>query len=85
MNSQTVLIFFFVNGESWSGPGRLSTAVTYELLRMVAGCALGTDVYHWMFLKKVSMVSCQQDSPLTIDVNVKCLKLVMTAKNFHLY
>ena len=27
-------------------------AVIDEFLRMVAGCALGTDVYHWIFRKR---------------------------------
>ena len=30
---------------------------------MVAGCALGTDVCHWMVLKRVSMAQGQQDGP----------------------
>ena len=35
-----------------------------EFLCVVAGCAVGTDVCHWMFKKKVNMVQGQQDSPL---------------------
>ena len=31
---------------------------------MVPGCDLGTDVCHWMSLKKVNMVQGQQDGPL---------------------
>ena len=52
-------------GASWSSLGRLSTPIVIdEFLFMVAGCALKTDVYHWMFLKKVNMVQGQQDGPL---------------------
>ena len=32
---------------------------------MVADCAMGTDVCHWMFKKRVNMVQSQQDGPLT--------------------
>ena len=38
-------------------------AVIDEFLCMVVGCALGTDVCHWMF-KKVNMAQGQQDGPL---------------------
>ena len=31
---------------------------------MVSGCALRTDVCHWMFKTKVNMVQGQEDSPL---------------------
>ena len=34
---------------------------------MVTGCALGRDVSHWMFFKKVNLVQGQQDSPLNYD------------------
>ena len=34
------------------GGGRLSTRS--EFLCMVAGCDLGTDVWHWMFKQKSS-------------------------------
>ena len=49
-------------------PGRedCQHRVIDELLCMVAGCALGTDVCHWLdFFLKVDMVQGQQDSPLT--------------------
>ena len=41
-------------------------AVTDEALRTVTGCALGTDVCHWMFQTKVNMVQGQEDGPLNI-------------------
>ena len=40
-------------------------AVTDESLCRVTGCALGTDVYHWMFKSKVNMVQGQVDGPLS--------------------
>ena len=45
-------------------------AVTDESLCTVTGCALGTDVYHWMFKTKVNMVQGQEDGPLTLKVLV---------------
>ena len=36
-------------------------AVTDEALCTVTGCALGTDVCHWMFKTKVNMVQGQED------------------------
>ena len=39
-------------------------AVTDESLCTVTGCALGTDVCHWMFKTKVNMVQGQEDGPL---------------------
>ena len=30
----------------------------------MTGCALGTDVCHWMFKTKVNMVQGQEDAPL---------------------
>ena len=38
-------------------------AVTDEALCTVTGCALGTDVCHWMFKTKVNMVQGQEDGP----------------------
>ena len=38
-------------------------AVTDESLCTVTGCALGTDVCHWMFKTKVNMVKGQEDGP----------------------
>ena len=38
--------------------------VTDESLCPVTGCALGTDVCHWMFKTKVNMVQGQDDGPL---------------------
>ena len=35
-----------------------------EFLCMVSGCALETDVCHWMFKTKVNMVQGQEDAPL---------------------
>ena len=40
-------------------------AVTDESLCPVTGCALRTDVCHWMFKTKVNMVQGQEDGPLT--------------------
>ena len=40
---------------------------------MVFGCALETDVCHWMFLKKVNMVQGQEDAPLIIPDSVSFL------------
>ena len=40
-------------------------AVTDVALCMVTGCALGTDVCHWMFKTKVNMVQGQEDGPLS--------------------
>ena len=40
-------------------------AVTDEALCTVTGCALGTDVCHWMFKTKVNMVQGQEDGPLS--------------------
>ena len=40
-------------------------AVTDESLCPVTGCALGTDVCHWMFKTKVNMVQGQEDASLT--------------------
>ena len=36
-----------------------------EFLCMVSGCASETDVCHWMFKTKVSMVQAQEDAILT--------------------
>ena len=41
-------------------------AVTDEALCTVTGCALGTDVCHWMFKTKINMVQGQEDAPLSI-------------------
>ena len=41
-------------------------AVTDVALCTVTGCALGTDVCHWMFKKKVNMVQGQEDGPLSM-------------------
>ena len=41
-------------------------AVIDESLCMVTGCALGTDVCHWMFKTKVNMVQGQEDGPLKL-------------------
>ena len=46
---------------------------------MVAGCALGRDVCHWM-LKEVNMVQGQQDGPLT-DVDLLFLDILFTVQN----
>ena len=35
-----------------------------EFLCMVSGCALETDVCHWMFKTKVNIVQGQEDAPL---------------------
>ena len=43
-------------------------AVTDESLCMVTGCALGTDVCHWMFKTKVNMVQDQEDGPLSLSL-----------------
>ena len=40
-------------------------AVTDESPCTVTGCALGTDVCHWMFKTKVNMVQGQEDGPLS--------------------
>ena len=40
-------------------------AVTDVALCTVTGCALGTDVCHWMLKTKVNMVQGQEDGPLT--------------------
>ena len=40
-------------------------AVTNESLCTLTGCALGTDVCHWMFKTKINMVQGQEDGPLT--------------------
>ena len=40
-------------------------AVIDKFPRMLAGYILGTDVCHWMFEKRISMVQGQQDDPLT--------------------
>ena len=40
---------------------------------MVFGCALETDVCHWMCLKKVNMVQGQEDAPLIIPDSVSFL------------
>ena len=40
-------------------------AVTDEAPCTVTGCALGTDVCHWMFKTKANMVQGQEDGPLT--------------------
>ena len=32
---------------------------------MVSGCALETDVCHWMFKTEVNMVQSQEDAPLS--------------------
>ena len=37
--------------------------VTDEFLCMVSGCALETDVCHWMFKTKVNIVQGQEDAP----------------------
>ena len=37
---------------------------------MVACCALGTDVRHWMFRKKVNLVQGQQEGPLKVTRDV---------------
>ena len=58
-------------GGSQSGRGRLSTrsdrrvSVHSDWL-CFPGCALGTDVCHWMFKTKVNMVQGQEDGPLTL-------------------
>ena len=39
-------------------------AVPDESLFTVTGCALGTDVCHWMFKTKVNNVQGQEDGPL---------------------
>ena len=39
-------------------------AVTDESLCTVAGCALGTNVCHWMFKTKINIVQGQEDGPL---------------------
>ena len=44
-------------------------AVTDEALCTVTGCALGTDVCHWMFKTKVNMVQGQEDGPLNIKIH----------------
>ena len=46
-------------GEDWQ------RAVTDESLCPVTGCALGTDVCHWIFKTKVNMVQGQEDGPLS--------------------
>ena len=46
-------------------------AVTDESLCPVTGCALGTDVCHWMFKTKVNMVQGQEDGPLMNYCNIK--------------
>ena len=43
-------------------------AVTDESLCTVTGCALGTDVCHWMFKTKVNMVQGQEDGPLNTKI-----------------
>ena len=43
---------------------------------MVAGCALGTDVCHWVFQKKVKMVKGQQDGPFITTTALVGLVLV---------
>ena len=45
-------------------------AVTDKSLSTVSGCALGTDVCHWMFKTKVNMVQGQEDGPLRINENI---------------
>ena len=35
----------------------------------MTGCALGTDVCHWMFKTKVNMVQGQEDGPLNAHNN----------------
>ena len=45
---------------------------------MVTGCALGTDVCHWMFKTKVNMVQGHEDAPLnntnqTFGYNIWCV------------
>ena len=43
-------------------------AVTDVALCTLTGCALGTDVCHWMFKTKVNMVQGQEDGPLALKV-----------------
>ena len=40
-------------------------AGTDESLCPVNGCAVGTDVCHWMFKANVNMVQGQEDGPLS--------------------
>ena len=49
-------------GESSSGPGRHAEIDEFQC--MVTGCALGTDVCHWLFTKKPGPKN-QHDSRLT--------------------
>ena len=51
-------------------------AVTDEAVCTVTGCALGTDVCHWMFKTKVNMVQGQEDGLLScFCVGSRVLKL----------
>ena len=56
-------------------------AVTDEALCMVTGCAVGTDVCHWMFKTKVNMVQGQQDGPLNTTVHILTKKRDEEIKN----
>ena len=60
------LIDSLIKGGSRSGREDCQHAVTDESLCPVNGCALGTDVCHWMFKTQVNMVQGQEDGPLSI-------------------
>ena len=45
-------------------------AVTDESLCPVTGCALGTDVCHWMLKTKVNMVQGLEDGPLSAFADI---------------
>ena len=57
-------------------------AVTDESLCLVTGCALGTDVCHWMFKTKVNMVQGQEDGPLNILFITRCDKGLGRVKTY---
>ena len=54
---------------------------------MVVGCALGIDVCHWMFKKKVNMVQGQQEGPLICHFMpvIQDTRYNMVLLPFHVY
>ena len=65
-----------VKGGSQSGREDCHHAVTDEALCTLTGCALGTDVCHWMFKIKVNMVQGQEDGPLRSNWHGNCFEAV---------
>ena len=73
-----VFVYELNNGASWSFQVRHT--VIDEYLCTVAGCALGTDVCHWMFLKRLTWFKVNNMAVQTITSQSVCSIHITSSK-----